>query len=94
MKSMKLLRLASACNKYVLPSVLCLWGCSEHIFSCGHLSIDIMFQRFLPEVELVTIHSLETTKFIKYCCDNFIRFDNDYDYWILNKECVVRPSLY
>ena len=42
-ESMKLPRLASACNKYMLPSVLCPWGCSEHIFSCKHLSIDIMF---------------------------------------------------
>ena len=32
-------------------------------------------------------------KFIKYCRGDFIRFDNDYDYWILNKEWVVKPSL-
>ena len=44
-------------------------------------------------MELVTIHSLETTKFIKYCRYDFIRFDNDCDYWVLNKEWQVKTFL-
>ena len=48
--------LANCCNKNMLPTVLCPWGCIEYIFSCGYISLDILFQRFLPKaiIDLIT----------------------------------------
>ena len=64
------------------------------MFSCGHVSIDIMFQCFLPKVSISMIHKKEHLKFIKYCRDDFIRFDGDYDSWLLNKkDWMVMPSV-
>lgn len=39
-------RLASSCNKHLMPNIMCPWGCSEFNHKCGHISMDIVFQRY------------------------------------------------
>ena len=93
-QSMFLPRIASSCNKYMMPTVLCPWGCTEFIFSSGHVSLDIMFQRFLQKVNIDLMNDNAVLKFVKYCRDDFIRFDDDYDYLLLNDEdWTVMPSI-
>ena len=93
-QSLFLPNISSSCNKYMMPTVLCPWGCTEFIFSCGHVSLDIMFQRFLPKVNIEMMNKNDVLKFVKYCRDDFIRFDDDYDYLILNDEdWTVMPSV-
>ena len=81
-----------ACNKYMMPTILCPWGCNEFIFRTGFMSIDIVFQRFLRKVVLKLIHDIDKMKFITYCRDDYIRGNNDYDCLLLNKEWTVKPS--
>ena len=92
--SQKLPRIASACNKFMIPCVLCPWGCTEFNFSCGHISLDIMFQRFLPKKNITHIENIDRMKFVNYCRDDYIRFDGSYDCWLLNKDdWTVKPSI-
>ena len=92
--SQKLPHISSACNKYMMPCVLCPWGCSEFNFSCGHIPLDIMFQRFLPKTNITLIENIDHMKFVNYCRDDYIRFDGNYDCWLLNKDdWTVKPSV-
>ena len=50
--SQTLPNLKKACNKYLIPKVLCPCGCSEFTFKAGTVSLDLCFQRFLPKVLL------------------------------------------
>ena len=78
----------------MIPTVLCPWGCSEFIFSCGHISLEILFQNFLPKVNIDMIGDTGDLKFVKYCRDDFIRFNDEYDAWLLNKEdWKLMPSI-
>ena len=36
-------RLASTSNKYLYPSIMCPWGCSEFQHKVGYLPLDIVF---------------------------------------------------
>ena len=40
-----LMKIADTCNKHLYPTVLCHWGCSEYIHTCGCLGLDVMIQR-------------------------------------------------
>ena len=42
-------KLRDTCNKHLVPTVKCPWGCSEFIHKVGYLPIDIVFQRFLQK---------------------------------------------
>ena len=93
-ESQLLPRIASACNKYMLPCILCPWGCTEYVFSCGHVSLDIVFQRFLPKVNIDLINNIDLLKYIQFARDDYIRFDGNYDCWLLNQnEWMVMPSV-
>ena len=81
-----------ACNKYMIPTILCPWGCNEFIFRSGFVSVDIVFQRFIKKVALTMIHDIAAMKYITYCREDYIRPSNDYDCLLLNKEWTVKPS--
>ena len=49
----KLGDLALACNKHLLPRVLCHWGCNEYIHKSERFPIDIIFQQYFIKIELV-----------------------------------------
>ena len=66
MDSQLLPRIVSSCNKYMIPCVLCLWGCTEYVFSCGHISLDTIFQRFLPKSNIDLIHNIIVLKYLQY----------------------------
>ena len=93
MNSQLLPRIASSCNKYMIPNILCPWGCTEFIFRCGHISLDIVFQRFLQKVNIQLIHNTDVMKYVKYCRDDYIRFDDDYGCWLFNSKWKVKPSI-
>ena len=90
-----LFEIAQACNRHMMPTVLCPWGCTEFIFRSGYLSIDLIYQRFLRKTSLTMIHDVNTMKYVTYCRDDYIRFDNKYEYLLLNeKDWTVVPSVY
>ena len=54
--------IANACNQYLLPTVLCPWGCSEFIHSTGYLDVESTLQRFLQKCNF---HVPDTKKLSK-----------------------------
>ena len=48
----KLAYIAEACNKYLFPTVLFPWGCSNYMHQAGTLKIDLMIQRFLMKCKI------------------------------------------
>ena len=51
--SYSLPNLRDACNKYLVPTILRPFGCSEFIHKCGHVAIDMIFQRYIPKCILL-----------------------------------------
>ena len=93
-ESLLLPKIANACNKYMMPTILCPWGCSEFIFSNGIIQLDLIFQRFLQKVNIDIIEDKDKLKRVKYCRDDYIRFNGEYDSWLLNeKDWKVMPSV-
>ena len=91
--SQKLPEIADVCNKFMIPNILCPWGCNEFIFKSGFISIDIMFQRFLRKASLTMIHNVTAMQYISYCRNDYIRFTGDYDCLLLNPNWKVMPSV-
>ena len=75
-----------SCNKHMIPCVLCSWGCSEFIFSCGYIYLDTIYQRYIKKVKIDLIKKIDVMKNVKFCQDYYIHFDNNYECWLLNKK--------
>ena len=91
--SMSLARLSSSCNKHMISNILCPWGCSEYIFKCGHLDIDCIFQRYLPKCIIKLVSTTKQLELVNHTRDDYIRFDHEYDQWILNPDWKILPSI-
>ena len=85
--------LMDACNKYMMPVVLCPYGCSEHIFHSGIMTLDCVWQRFLSRCIIDLISDPTNMKYASTVRDDFIREKNDYDVWLYNPKWKVRPSI-
>ena len=86
--------LRDACNQYLLPKVLCPYGCSCFMHKCGSISIDLIFQRFLLKVEFKKY--MNNKKFLSHVAsvrDDYLRCEGNYDCWLLNKEWMILPSI-
>ena len=92
-------KVATACNKYLLPTVLFPWGCSDYIHKSGLFEFDFAIQRFLLKVEIKPMMTSNRKKpyrhdFIVSARDDYIRLlVDDYDRILLNKKWLVRPCL-
>ena len=51
-KSQKLSSIADGCNRFLLPNVLCPWGCSEFIHRVGYVDLDTVIQQFIQKFNL------------------------------------------
>ena len=51
-KSQKLSYIADVCNQFLLPNVLCPWGCSEFIHKVGYVDLDTVIQLFIQKYNL------------------------------------------
>jgi hypothetical protein len=93
--SFSLSRLRDTCDEHLMPILLCPWGCSGYLHKCGHLSLDIMFQRYLPKCYIAKFFSDFDKEFPKLTSarDDFIRMDMDYENWLFNPAWKVMPSV-
>lgn len=90
--SKELSQLACACDKLLIPTVLCPWGCSEFLHHAGTINLDVAFQRYLPKCYLLD-DSKAMTK-IEPARDDFIRESkSDYDKWLENASWTVLPTI-
>lgn len=44
--------LRDSCNKYLLPTVLCPYGCTEYLHKCESVPMDLVFPKYLSKVRL------------------------------------------
>ena len=72
-----------------MPTMLCPWGDSEYIHTCGHLEYVLIIQRLLPAVHIKLISK---TKVVVSVRDDYIR-DSSYDCLLLNPKWIVKPSV-
>eukprot|EP00957_Ditylum_brightwellii_P092018 7005347-Ditylum_brightwellii.AAC.1 len=91
--SMLFSKLASACNKHLLPYILCPWGCTEFLHRSGYLPFDIVIQRYLCKCVLSLCCDKSKLHDVKHARKDYIRFNGDYDIWLLNPFWKVKPSL-
>ncbi len=89
----KLSKLSEACNRHMVPCILCPFGCSEFIFSTKNVEFDLMLQRYLQHVIITTINPKKKMDFIFNAREDYIRFDERYETWLLNDEWEVLPSV-
>ena len=94
--SFMLPRLATACNNYLQPTIKCPWGCSEFLHKVGNISLDIIFQRYLPRCLLpiftATAKQLEK-RVISAREDYILEKDEGEDSWIFNPLWRVVPTI-
>lgn len=85
--------LRDSCNKYLIPNVLCPFGCSEYIHRTGSLSFEGVLQRYLQVCDL---HLRDITGFYKSLSareDYFRRSIYEYDALLFNIDWRVLPSV-
>ena len=79
--SQTLPNLKKACNKHLVPKILCPYGCSAFLHRFGTISIDLIFQRYLQHVEFKKY--ISNKKYLSHVVstrNDFIRVNDDYDY--------------
>ena len=93
-KQRGLQKLRDACNRYLLPTILCRYGCTEFLHKCNHLSFDLVLQRYLQKVHIILpsdrkarVQTLIGTR------DDYFCEDGDNDCLLLNPEWWVMPSV-
>ena len=69
----------ASCNKFLMPNILCPWGCTEYIHQCGHIEMDLMIQRHLPKCYLMLSNNHEQCNLVESRRDNYIRSLKEYD---------------
>ena len=61
-KSQKLSSIADVCNKFLLPNVLCTWGCSEFINKFGSVDLNTVIQQFIQKCNLSIVDVSQWSK--------------------------------
>lgn len=83
-----------ACDKHLLPTVLCPWGESEFIHKCGDFPYDCLVQRYLPKCYVKKVSDDKLCEKIYSSRDDYIREETeDYDHILLHPSWVVQPSV-
>ena len=84
--------IADVCNKILMPTVLCPWGCSDFLHSAGEIDIVLVLQRYLRKINLNS--DGDDLAVIDPARDDYIRktFD-DYDTWLHNPNWRVAPTI-
>ena len=92
--SFTLPNLARACDNYLIPKILCPFGCSEFLHKKGFIAMDIVFQRYLPHVIIDLYSKREQMKRVLNCREDFIALkDGIHSKWLLNDKWKVKPSI-
>ena len=51
-------KIAEVCNSYLMPTVLCPWGCSEFLHKVGSVDIQLILQRYLKKCKIAIYNKL------------------------------------
>ena len=94
MECQQLSSIADVCNRFLLPTVLCPWGCSEFLHCVGFLDIDTIMQRFIEKCDLSIVDAKKKLSKVVHTRDDFIRDSiDDYDMWLCNLNWQILPTV-
>ena len=93
--SQKLCRIVDAMNnRHIIDrNILCPWGCSTSFHERGSVPFDIMIQKILPKIILITYTDKAKHRFVQSSWNQYFQINNDYPKILLNNEWVVQPSI-
>ena len=93
-KSYSLPKLAEACNRFMIPTVMCPFGCSEFHHKTGHLSLDLIIQRYLQKVTIQLYSDRAGFCYVQNAREDFVEFGRKIETsWLLNEEWRILPSI-
>ena len=82
------------CDKHVIPTVLCPWGESEFLHTCGDVPFDSVLQRYMTKCYFKKVSKDKDCGKIYSSREDYIREEiEDYDNLLLNPSWSVRPSV-
>ena len=61
-KSQKLSYIADFFNQFLLPNVICLWGCSDFIHKVRCVDLDTVIQKFIQKFNLSIVDLSKLSK--------------------------------
>ena len=80
-------------NQFLLPNVLCTWGCSDFIHKVGYVDLDTLIQQFIQKYNLSIVDVSKLSK-IEHTRDDYLwESNNDYDMWLQNPDWEVLPTI-
>ena len=85
-------QLKDTLTNHLFPTVLCPWGCSTYMHKSGFIDIDVIFQRFIRDCNISTIHN----KYQKFPLADSAREDflrDKHDRLFLNDDWTILPSI-
>ena len=93
-KSQKLSYIDDFFNQFLLPNVLCPWGCSDFIHTVVSVDLDIVIQQFIQKYNLSIVDVSKLTK-IEHTRYEYLQESNDeIDMWLHNPDWKVLPTIY
>ena len=87
----KLGELKTACDAFLMPVILCPWGCSEYSHRCGSVSLDLIVQRYFTEVDLKLYSLRNGLRKLATARDDFLSLSRDVH--LRNKDWEVWPTI-
>ena len=93
-QSQKLSYISDFCNKFLLPNVLCPWGCLEFNNKVGYVDLGTVIQQFIQKWNLSIVDISRWSK-IEQTRDDYLRESNNYyDMWLHNPDLKLLPTIY
>lgn len=88
----KIGELKRGCNQYLMPRILCPWGCTAYLHDYGYVSYDAVISRLFPAVEFAgTIASASERARVYSCRSDYLSFEIDCH--LYNPNWSVHPSV-
>lgn len=82
----------NGCNQYLIPNVLCPWGCCGYIHDSGSVSYDAIVSRFFPFLDFAgTISTVTEKARVQSARDDFL--STELDMHLYNEEWTVHPTV-
>jgi hypothetical protein len=88
--------LIPALDEYIIPTVLCPWGCSEYLSKTGTIGVDVLMQKQFPSVNLPMMGNSSKRHYLlgKFSRSDYFRnCITDYDCLVMKSEWKVLPGM-
>ena len=83
-------KIADVCNKLLIPTVLCPWGCSEFLHKVGYISIQLIFQKHFQKCIVTKLKPYKLST-VESSRNDFLR--EEHATWLFNPKWRVTPSI-